>query len=352
MLDAPIAYTDFSSCKNSLRRHRSKKLTVDRNMTQAGGKIYTIASGKGGVGKTSLTASIGVALAATGNKVVLVDADLSGPNLHTFFGISQPKHTLYDFYMNERPSLVDLVLRTPYKNLYLISGAIGTLGIANQKYFQKQRLIRQMRKLPAAYIILDIGSGASYNEIDLSLVGDEQIVISTPEPTSILEAFSFVKVSLLRNLVRALRNHPEALEVISRIGFNRPDGQLKTTANGLLVNIGRIDAEAGWIFRSILNTYRPRLLANMIRRRGDVQEVLSIRTAAKTLLSLNVGYVGHIPTDPAIRNAIDVYQPFFAVDPKSKASQAVSRLVQEHMLNTNHSLRSQGKRSWWHLSFS
>jgi len=93
-------------------------------------RIYAVASGKGGVGKSVLSASLGVGLAAMGKEVILIDADLGGANLHTCMGMLEPRYTLFDFYSLEKETLADIVLTTPVENLRLISGGCGTLGLA------------------------------------------------------------------------------------------------------------------------------------------------------------------------------------------------------------------------------
>ena len=89
--------------------------------------VYAVGGGKGGVGKTVLTASLGIGLASLGHQVVIVDADLGGANLHTCMGILEPEFTFYHFYTLQKDTLADILLDTPVENLKLISGACGTL---------------------------------------------------------------------------------------------------------------------------------------------------------------------------------------------------------------------------------
>ncbi|MFA6472565.1 MAG: P-loop NTPase, partial [Candidatus Latescibacterota bacterium] len=84
--------------------------------------VWTFAGGKGGTGKTAITANIGVALATMGYRVILVDADLGGANLHTILNIKHPEFTLSDFLSRRFNSLEDILLPTPSENLRLISG--------------------------------------------------------------------------------------------------------------------------------------------------------------------------------------------------------------------------------------
>ena len=202
--------------------------------------VYAIGGGKGGVGKTSLTASIGIALAAFGQKVVIVDADLGGANLHTCMGILEPKYTFYDFYTLQRDSLEDIQLETPVENLSLISGACGTLGLANPRYSQKLRFISELKKIDADYILLDLGAGSSYNVIDFFLAADTGIVVTTPEPMAIQESFNFVKVSLLRKLMREFRTNQDVISIMERFAFSKP-GRLESSMSEILKEIRSMD---------------------------------------------------------------------------------------------------------------
>src|SRR3990167_2857367 len=93
------------------------------HFTQPKTNIWTIGGGKGGVGKSLITASFGILLSRLGNKVLMVDADLGAPNLHTFMGIEGGKRTLASFLKGKLEDIGDTVIDTPIPNLELISGA-------------------------------------------------------------------------------------------------------------------------------------------------------------------------------------------------------------------------------------
>ncbi len=303
------------------------------DVDQSERKIYAVASGKGGVGKSTLTASLAVGMASFGKDVILVDANLGGASLHTIMGI-KPRYTLFDFYSPRRDTLNDILQQTPVKNLRMISGACGALGIANQKYFQKQRFIRQLKNLSVNSIFLDLGSGASFDVIDFFLLADEKILIVTPEATSILEGFNFIKVSLFRGLMKALENHPEAVEFLSRIEVNRP-GSVMFLMSKILNRISQVNSEAAAIFKFVLASYRPKIILNRAKQRNDIQRVIGIRTAAKELLSVNVDYLGYIPFDSKVGKAAEAFQPFLSHNPKSKASRHLLSLIKEKLMDNN-----------------
>ena len=169
-------------------------------------KIWTIGGGKGGTGKTMVASSLGIQLSRAGKRVLIIDADLGGANLHTSLGMRYPKTTLSDFLNGKIKSLKDALLDTPFKNLKIISGANDFLNAANPIYSQKMRLISHIKTLPIDYIIIDIGSGTSYNVIDFFIISDSGIVVSNPEPTSVENLYRFLIGSILRILNHSMNN--------------------------------------------------------------------------------------------------------------------------------------------------
>jgi len=293
-----------------------------------------IASGKGGVGKTVLTASLGVGLAALGKKVILIDADFGGANLHTCMGFLEPKYTFLDYYTMVRESLEDIILDSPIENLKLISGACGTLGIANPKYSQKQKLIRDLRDLQADYIIMDLAAGTSLNVIDFFLSVDEQIVVTTPEPTAIQEAFDFIKLSLIRKLQQRFKNEPEVLSYLELEGYNH-FAQLSVPLEDLLGKLRQKSTEIVQRIEEVLNDFHPRLILNMVMEPDEIKEGMAIKTAVSELLSIDIDYMGYIEYDETMRQTVKELRPFILQNPNSPASRSLARMITIKMLNKN-----------------
>src|SRR3974390_883777 len=151
-------------------------------------KMWAIGGGKGGVGKSVVTLLLGASLARLGRKVIMIDADLGGSNLHTFTGIRYPEYTLADFISRKVEKIDQLLMETPIDNLKLICGADDILGIANPKFAQKTRLFSHLKKLDADIILLDLGAGSSFATIDFFLYAPNKIVVVTPQVTSIQNA--------------------------------------------------------------------------------------------------------------------------------------------------------------------
>ncbi|MBW2334586.1 MAG: AAA family ATPase, partial [Deltaproteobacteria bacterium] len=139
--------------------------------------ILAIGGGKGGTGKSLITASMGICLANRGNDVLLIDADLGTANLHTFLGLEPPKLGLSDFVSKKESTISGVITKTGINNLKLISGAKDMIGIANLSYGQKAKILNNIKKLNYRYILLDLGPGTSFNILDFFLISHCGILI-------------------------------------------------------------------------------------------------------------------------------------------------------------------------------
>ena len=140
-------------------------------------EIYPIGGGKGGVGKSFIVASLGALFARQGNKVVLVDLDLGGSNLHTFLGIKNPKNGIDSFLNKKVKALEQVAVPTYVPNLFIISSLHCSIEIANLFHTQKQKIIKAIKKLPFDYILLDLGAGTNFNTLDFFLTSKNGILI-------------------------------------------------------------------------------------------------------------------------------------------------------------------------------
>ena len=144
--------------------------------------IWPIAGGKGGTGKSTLTANLGVGLSLLGHKVILVDGDLGGADLHLVFDQIAPPKSLGNFLNREVDSLKDILLATPNENIKLIFGGNEMVGMSNLPYLAKEKLICQIKTLDADYVFINLGAGPSHNTLEVFGLSNEGIIVCTPEP--------------------------------------------------------------------------------------------------------------------------------------------------------------------------
>ena len=180
-------------------------------------------SGKGGVGKSNLALNLSIALACRGRKVVLFDADMGMANLDVLCGLT-PQATLEDV-VKGRAKLRDVLVTGP-GGFQLVPGASGVAAMANLDGLSRRRIISQLSLLDdvADHLLIDMGAGISSSVIPFAAVADRVVVVTTPEPTAMTDAYGVIKTlvnrgfgSRLELVVNMAHTHDEGLGVFRRI---------------------------------------------------------------------------------------------------------------------------------------
>lgn len=154
-------------------------------------RTIVITSGKGGVGKTSLSVSLAIAIAQDGKSVTLLDADLGLANINVILGII-PKYNLYHVIKGKK-KLKDIIIEVP-EGIKIIAGASGFQQLANLDVKQRDEFIHSIAELANDdFLIVDTGAGISQNVLSFVMAADEVIVVTTPEPTAITDAYGIIK---------------------------------------------------------------------------------------------------------------------------------------------------------------
>ena len=295
-------------------------------------KIIAVGGGKGGIGKTVVSASLAIALAEAKKDVVVIDGDLGGANLHAIFGIYLPRRTLYDFYTRKVSRLSDLILDTPIPGVRVICGAPGTPGMANIRYWEKLKTLRHLNYLDADYVIVDLGAGMSFNEIDFFNSADVGIVVASPEPTSIHECYNFIKMTLFRKLHRAFMDYPDVMEILQRSAdpMHLHDRRLMSQ---IAEDIRSRNLRAGIRFYKLLNHTSPKLILNKLHTYQEYQDGLSLQVAAQELLRIKVEYWGYLPYSPHVPQAIRERRPDQILRADTQLRRNVVKIVQKFILH-------------------
>ena len=285
--------------------------------------IVAVGGGKGGIGKSLITSSLGICLARRGRRVVLIDADLGGANLHTALGLSVPKVGLGDFISRRVSSIDDVILETGVPNLGLISGAHDHWTASNLKYFQKTRLLNKIRSIKADYIFLDIGAGISFNIADFFLLAEAGLLVVVPEPSSIENAYRFLKMSFYRHLWSAVKG--SGVRAVIEEAMDEKNRQGIRTPFDLLEAVEKKDEAAGQALKARARSFRPRLVINQIRYPEDERLGESMASVCRKHLGIEVECLGAIQYEDVVWQANRRKKPFMLVFPDSKAGQSLEQ---------------------------
>jgi flagellar biosynthesis protein FlhG len=291
-------------------------------------KLWSIGGGKGGIGKSIFTLGLGISLARLGQKIIVVDADLGGANLHTLMGVRYPSHTLEDFLLKKIQRLEDIIIETGVKGIGLICGADDILGAANPTYAQKVRILSQLEELDADIVLLDLGAGTSFNTLDFFNYSPGKICILTSQATSLQNGYGFIKSSLYRHLSREFSKDQEVLDLLWESDDKGAESQVNSI-KGVLSCLQDVEPASYARLRSILDDYRVLLVVNQVKTERDTMSGLIIREVASKYLSLQPEILGHISHDVAVEAAVNLMIPFPLDKDESKPAQDLRAIAKK-----------------------
>lgn len=238
-----------------------------------GPRVITISSGKGGVGKTNIAINLAIAFSDIGRKVVVMDADLGLANVNVVLGII-PKFNLYHV-IKKQKKIRDIIVDTQY-GIQIVAGASGFSQLANLDEEERSAFVEGLKDLAYAdIIIIDTGAGVSQNVLSFLRAADEAIIITTPEPTAITDAYGIIKS------ISAEVNGPNIKLVVNRVD-------------------------------------------SVMEGKKVAERVINI---AGQFLNIKVENLGFIFEDSVVKRAVIKQDPFIKNAPNSKASQSIKHLM-------------------------
>jgi flagellar biosynthesis protein FlhG len=267
-------------------------------------QIWAVGGGKGGIGKSTVSILLAFWLARMGKRTILVDLDLGGANLHTLMGIKSPPKTLNDFVTRRIDSLEEVCIETDIEDLRLICGASDVLTLANPHVAQKIKIIHHISKLDADYIVLDLGAGTSFNVLDFFLAAERKIVVLTPQPTSIQNAYSFVRNAVYRRLSKLASQQPP-LQALIKSAMDEDNELRVRTIRDLLQAVGDISGtEMMETLKREIEAIRPAVVTNMVVNSTDKNAGRVIQLVSEKYLMIYPQNFGSVAFDKQINQMV------------------------------------------------
>lgn len=268
-------------------------------------EIWAIAGGKGGTGKSFLTSQMAVALAEKNKKVIVIDTDFGGANIHSFFGLKKKTSSLNLFFEDKEP-LQNLIIETDIKNLSIIPGDYNSITIDSIKYMQKLKLLRHIKKLEADYILLDLGAGSTFNTIDFFLLADRLTVVTVPEITAIENLFQFIRNTYFRKLffllgVYGLKNKAK------NIWKNRKKHKITNIIG--LIDFIKTELDDNPAILAELSDFSINIILNKLRNSSEIDQGFSIRSLCLKYLGVNALFTGYVEYDFQFWKNLSLIQP-------------------------------------------
>jgi len=298
-------------------------------------QVIPIASGKGGVGKTLVSANLAIALGQADKKVVLADMDLGGSNLHVVLGMSGIQGGIGSFLNTPGASFNSIIYNTDYKNLHFIPGDSDMPGMANLKVHQKRKLLKALFSLNYDYLIMDLGAGTNYNTIDFFLAAGQGIIVTTPALTATLNAYIFIKQSIFRIMDTSFRRKTVARAHVDKLREDSTAIQKMYIPKFLQV-IKKEDPESHAIFMEKIKNFSPLLIMNMVEDPRQAALAGKLRKSCREYLGFDLEHLGVIYRDELQAIALNSRLPIIMYKPQSVLSQAVYRIGEKLQADYRH----------------
>lgn len=266
-------------------------------------RIITVGGGKGGVGKSIVASNLATAFAQMGKRVVLADLDLGAANQHLLLGITRPKEGVQAVLEGDDDPK-QFLTPTSVENLSLLAGSGAVLGAANISHARKQRLLKRLRALEADVVVIDVGAGVGYNAVDFFALGTQKLVVTTPQVTSIHDAYSFLKSAVLRMLWQMSEQAIEAA-LLEPATLSNESEKVRT----ILERIREVRPEyADRIFAALKN-YNAFMIGNQLQDGAHAGVFRSVGKMINDYLAIDVPLLGCLKASPRVHESVNRRKP-------------------------------------------
>ena len=284
---------------------------------KAKSNILAVGGGKGGVGRSFISSSLSILLAKMGYKTILVDLDLGAQNLHTYLGEGLDSYGVSHFLSNSKKggNLQDVCIKTKIPRLWFIGGSQDGLDIANISEAETHDLISAIYGLEADFTVLDLSAGTSSRGLDLFLTAQKPLVVVTPDPSSIENAYRFMKAVFFRKMKTFQLNQKlkgsldKMIESCTRFGRQSPAD--------FLSQVFKAYPERRNELSNFTKNLQFNIILNQVQTLKDVHFGRSIINVCKKYFGLPFHFLGYIEYNNAVWRSLRKKKPLLVEYPQS-----------------------------------
>jgi flagellar biosynthesis protein FlhG len=218
------------------------------------------------------------------------------------------------------------LLDTKIDNLKILSCAGDLPGTTNLAPFYHHKILTFIVHVKADYVFLDLAPGANHHTADFFNLGDRKIVVTTPEITSIMNSFGFLKATLFRKLSEKFDNKPYIRALID-YSMNTEPGDQINEIDEFKTKLKTLHPPSVKVVEAITRDYKPCLVVNRVRNKRDIMMAENFITLTKKYLNIDVSMAGYIIESESVRSSVDEMIPFLFKNPESKPSEGLQDII-------------------------
>jgi flagellar biosynthesis protein FlhG len=269
-----------------------------RGRSEPGSTIIAVGGGKGGVGKSFVSSSLSIFLAQLGYDTVSIDLDLGGANLHTSLGLPLHNRGINEFVTDSTVEFKDIMQATHWPKLKLISGSSEILDVANVDETQRSRVMSAIFKNKCDFTVLDLSAGTHQSTLDFFLMAQHKVVVFTPEPSSVENAYRFLKASFFRKL-RRYEYQLQLKAQIDELLNSRGTAKVKSPAE-LIRALVKQEPVLGLKLKNILSEMNFEIVLNQARTRQEVDMGHALQSVCNKYFGFPCEFLGGLEYDNAV----------------------------------------------------
>ncbi|MAE16079.1 MAG: hypothetical protein CL911_01390, partial [Deltaproteobacteria bacterium] len=312
---------------NTEQANETNTEQANETTAQAPGPVLIpVASGKGGVGKTFMVANLAIALAQLGKRVIAADLDFGGSNLYTHLGFDNRHPGIAHFISSRDTRLEELLVKTPFDGLWFLPGEARMPFLANMGHSHKQKLLLNLTKLDADYVLLDLGAGTSFTVLDFFSISTRGMLVTTLDYPSLINMLQFLKNFALRVVERAL---PPKSYLRTMVAEYISDANIsdRLTIRDLFHRLEAEYPDEAQRVQELWGTFRPHIVFNQGKHPDEMIVVENLQDSLAANLSLKVDFFGCVFHDDAVGTALQHKHPFLDMSADSPAAEDLYRLA-------------------------